>query len=126
MLLFPTPTRTTNQNPPCRPSFSIIPSSKWDSSFCCPTFSFKYSITSLYNDPKLSERLVRAFRKTLGAERVHEVDAVMGGEDFSRYGRAGVPIFMYRLGVVAQSRLDAYAAKGEKPPSVHSPEKRPP
>ena len=29
----------------------------------------------------------------------------MGGEDFSRYGRAGVPIFMFRLGTVETKRL---------------------
>jgi hippurate hydrolase len=45
----------------------------------------------------------------------------MGGEDFSRYGQAGVPILMYWLGAVSQDRLDAYAAAGEPPPSLHSP-----
>ena len=29
----------------------------------------------------------------------------MGGEDFSRYGQAGVPIVMYRLGAVDKERL---------------------
>ena len=45
----------------------------------------------------------------------------MGGEDFSRFGRAGIPILMYWLGAVSQERLDAYAASGEPPPSLHSP-----
>ena len=45
----------------------------------------------------------------------------MGGEDFSRYGLAGVPICMYRLGTVDQSRLDEFETKGESPPSLHSP-----
>jgi hippurate hydrolase len=45
----------------------------------------------------------------------------MGGEDFSRYGRAGVPIMMYWLGGVSQQRLDDYEQSGQQPPSLHSP-----
>jgi hippurate hydrolase len=45
----------------------------------------------------------------------------MGGEDFSQYGRAGVPICMFKLGVVTQKRLDEMAARKESPPSLHSP-----
>ncbi len=45
----------------------------------------------------------------------------MGGEDFSQYGLAGVPICMFRLGTVDQARLDAFGDKGEPPPSLHSP-----
>ena len=45
----------------------------------------------------------------------------MGGEDFSRYGRAGVPILMYRLGVVDARRLQRYKQLGQLPPSLHSP-----
>ena len=44
----------------------------------------------------------------------------MGGEDFGRYGLAGVPICMYRLGAVNQERLDGFAAKKIPPPSLHS------
>ena len=45
----------------------------------------------------------------------------MGGEDFGRYGLAGVPICMFRLGAVNQKRLDEYAAQKVPPPSLHSP-----
>ena len=45
----------------------------------------------------------------------------MGGEDFGRYGLAGVPICMFRLGTVDQSRLDEFKEKGQSPPSLHSP-----
>ena len=48
-------------------------------------------------------------------------EQTMGGEDFSHFGRAGIPILMYWLGAVSQERLDAYAASGEPPPSLHSP-----
>jgi hippurate hydrolase len=45
----------------------------------------------------------------------------MGGEDFSQYGLAGVPICMFRLGAVNQKRLDEYASQKIPPPSLHSP-----
>ena len=51
-----------------------------------------------------------------------EAKPSMGGEDFSEYGLAGVPICMFRLGAVDQARLDEFAArKDEPPPSLHSP-----
>ena len=60
------------------------------------------------------------FQKTIGADNVIEEDPSMGGEDFSRYGRAGVPILMYWLGTVAQNRLDRFESLGVPPPSLHS------
>ena len=44
----------------------------------------------------------------------------MGGEDFSQYGIAGVPILMYSLGSVNQDRLNRYEDLGVPPPSLHS------
>jgi metal-dependent amidase/aminoacylase/carboxypeptidase family protein len=46
---------------------------------------------------------------------------MMGGEDFSRYGRAGVPIFMYFLGTQEPERVAEAAREGARPlPSLHS------
>ena len=45
----------------------------------------------------------------------------MGGEDFSQYGLAGVPIFMWRLGAVSPDRLAGWKKEGKTPPSLHSP-----
>ena len=59
-------------------------------------------------------------RAALGEDNVHDDEPVMGGEDFSRYGRAGVPILMIRLGSVAERRLRRYARAGEVPPPLHS------
>ncbi|RKZ68527.1 MAG: amidohydrolase, partial [Gammaproteobacteria bacterium] len=75
---------------------------------------------SLYNDPILSARLRPVFQRLVGVENVEISNPTMGGEDFSRYGRAGIPILMYWLGAVSQERLDAYQAAGETPPSLHS------
>jgi len=44
----------------------------------------------------------------------------MGGEDFSRFGQTGVPIFLYRLGSIDPKRMDEFVKKGVKPPSLHS------
>ena len=73
---------------------------------------------ALFNDEALVARVVPVFERVLGKENVLEVDPVMGGEDFSRYGRAGVPIFLFRLGSVDAERLAGYTSKGEPPPSL--------
>jgi hippurate hydrolase len=75
---------------------------------------------ALFNDPALVERIVPVFERVLGKENVVEVEPVMGGEDFSRYGLAGVPIFLFRLGSVELARLEKYTGDGNSPPSLHS------
>ena len=77
-----------------------------------------------YNDPALVERVVGVFNDTLGEERVVEVQPVMGGEDFSRYGLQDhkVPIFMFRVGVVDPAKYREYQAAGRPLPSLHSSE----
>jgi len=85
-----------------------------------PVVKISEGTPSLSNDAKLAARLSGLFRKTLGAENVEQSEPSMGGEDFSRYGRAGVPILMYRLGSVEAQRLDRYRQLGQHPPSLHS------
>ena len=77
-----------------------------------------------YNDPDLVERVVGVFNDTLGEERVVEVQPVMGGEDFSRYGLQDhkVPIFMFRVGAVDPAKYREYQAAGRPLPSLHSSE----
>jgi hippurate hydrolase len=76
---------------------------------------------ALLNEPKLTRRTVELFKQLLGPEKVHERPPLMGGEDFSRYGRAGVPIFMYLLGTISPERMAEAAREGGKPlPSLHS------
>jgi hippurate hydrolase len=77
---------------------------------------------SLFNDPALTARVVESLKSTLGPSNVDEGEPSMGGEDFSRYGLAGVPICMFRLGAVKQARLDEFGSKGLTPPSLHSPQ----
>lgn len=86
-----------------------------------PLVTIEKGTPSLFNDPRLSGRLRPVFKDLIGVENVETSKPTMGGEDFSRYGKAGVPILMYWLGAVSQKRLNAYAASGEEPPSLHSP-----
>jgi hippurate hydrolase len=75
---------------------------------------------ALVNDSGLTRKTVALFKDVLGADRVHERPPVMGGEDFGRYGREKVPIFLYFLGTMPPEQV-AEAAKGGRPlPSLHS------
>jgi amidohydrolase len=76
---------------------------------------------SLWNDEPLAKRLVPVFQKLLGEKHVVLSEPSMGGEDFSQYGRAGVPIMMYGLGAVDGQRLERFKQLGQLPPSLHSP-----
>ncbi len=87
-----------------------------------PTVTFSQGTPAVINDELLVNRVVPEFVKVLDDARVVEVGRVMGAEDFSLYGRAGVPIFMYRLGAVAPERLQKFREAGLPPPSLHSAE----
>ncbi|MBV9121894.1 MAG: amidohydrolase [Planctomycetes bacterium] len=79
------------------------------------------STPALVNDKELTQRTVALFKEVLGPDKVHERPPVMGGEDFSRYGRAGVPIFMYFLGSVSPERVaESRKEGGPVLPSLHS------
>lgn len=86
-----------------------------------PTIDISEGTPALHNDPELTNRVAGTLKKLLGDKNVVEGDPVMGGEDFGRYGLAGVPICMFRLGSVSQKRLDEFAAGGAPPLSLHSP-----
>lgn len=85
-----------------------------------PTIEITDGTPALYNNDELVARIVPVFREVLGEDNVVQSDQSMGGEDFSRYGLAGVPIFMYRLGSVLPERLAGYERVEESPPSLHS------
>ena len=57
----------------------------------------------------------------LGTDKVLQRPLIMGGEDFGRFGRAGVPIFMYFLGTSPPDKVAEAAREGARPlPSMHS------
>ncbi|HXG10717.1 MAG TPA: amidohydrolase [Gemmataceae bacterium] len=75
---------------------------------------------ALVNDPTLTRKTVAVFREVLGADKVHERPPAMGGEDFSRYGREGIPVFMYWLGTADPERVADAERSGRPLPSLHS------
>jgi hippurate hydrolase len=76
---------------------------------------------ALLNDSALTRKTVALFKEALGADKVLERPPLLGGEDFSRYGREGVPVFLYFLGTIAPERVAEAAKEGAKPlPSLHS------
>ncbi|MFL5391976.1 MAG: amidohydrolase [Myxococcales bacterium] len=85
-----------------------------------PEVKVSEGTAATYNDPALTKRLADALRAQLGAERVQEKAPVMGGEDFSAYGRAGVPATLLWIGAAEPKAFAAAKAKGEALPSLHS------
>jgi hippurate hydrolase len=76
---------------------------------------------ALVNDSTLTRKTVGLLKEVLGPDKVLERAPLMGGEDFGRYGRAGVPIFMYFLGTIDPERVAAAEKPDGKPlPSMHS------
>ncbi len=76
---------------------------------------------ALVNDAEMTKRFVRLFRGALGPDRVLERGMSMGGEDFSRFHRAGLKTFYWHLGSVAPERYEEAHSGGKPLPSTHSP-----
>jgi amidohydrolase len=86
-----------------------------------PKVVFSDGTPAMFNDEKLAARLREVFIRVLGADNVDNPAPEMGGEDFSMYGKAGVPILMFRLGTIEPRRLARMKELGQSPPSLHSP-----
>jgi hippurate hydrolase len=81
------------------------------------------------NDPALTAAVAAALRRAFGADRVREVLPETASEDFSEYGRAGVPSVIFRLGATDPRVLEESRTSGKPLPSLHSalfaPDRRP-
>jgi hippurate hydrolase len=75
-----------------------------------------------HNDEALAGRIAAALRRDLGEARVVAQRPIMAAEDFSLYGRAGVPAVMMWLGATAPERLERARAGGAPVPPLHSPQ----
>jgi amidohydrolase len=75
-----------------------------------------------FNDPALTRRLAAVFRSWFGDAQVRQVKAVMGGEDFSEYGRTQdrIPICLFWLGAVKPEWVAESGKTGKALPSLHS------
>jgi hippurate hydrolase len=85
-----------------------------------PIMEISESIPLVFNDAKLVERLLPAFRRALGDGNVVPSELATVSEDFGLYSEGGVPIFMFRLGSVEPKRLAGLKRGGMQPPSLHS------
>jgi hippurate hydrolase len=85
-----------------------------------PLMALTEGTPATYNDPDLMKRVVPAVARVLGPQNVREGTPTMGGEDFSEYGRAGVPAVMLWIGTVEPTRFQAAQKAGETLPSLHS------
>jgi amidohydrolase len=75
-----------------------------------------------YNDPALTRRLAAAFKGWFGDAKVRQAKPVMGGEDFSEYGRTQdkIPICLFWLGAVTPESVAESEKTGKPLPSLHS------
>jgi amidohydrolase len=75
---------------------------------------------ALYNTVDVAKKTSNVFRATLGTDKVIQQEPLMGGEDFARYLREGVPGFFFFLGTLPPDRVTAMK-QGKAPPiSLHS------
>jgi hippurate hydrolase len=85
-----------------------------------PLIAVERGPSATFNDPALTKRLAAALGPLLGAASVVEGKARMGAEDFSEYGRAGVPAAILWVGAADPAKLAAAEKSGAPMPSLHS------
>ena len=76
-----------------------------------------------YNDPELTARVMGVIAREIGEENVVQNTPVMGGEDFSQYGRTNedIPSLIYWLGAVDPETYAEAQDSALSLPSLHSP-----
>ena len=76
---------------------------------------------ALSNDIPLTQRLRKVWEHKLGKDFVSMREQMMWGEDFSRYGKAGIPSCMFFLGTADKKKYEASLInKNASLPSLHS------
>lgn len=78
---------------------------------------------STFNTPEFTEEMAAYLKTSFGEKRVVQMPPVMGGEDFSRFGREDKSIksLIVWVGGVPQAEYDAAKKEGRTLPSLHSP-----
>jgi len=79
-----------------------------------PRLSLQGYTPALYNDPKLTRKIARRFRRTFGRSKVIEMPVLTASEDFSCFGltEPRIPLCFFGLGLADPQR---------EMPSLHSP-----
>jgi hippurate hydrolase len=78
------------------------------------------SVSAVYNDPALTQRLAAALEPVLGKDNVVHAASIMASDDFAEYSRAGVPSVLLNLGAVNPAKYEAAQKSGEILPGLHS------
>ena len=78
---------------------------------------------ALYNDPEFSRKVLSFISKEIGDKNVSEISAVMGGEDFARYGRQDpkIPSLLFWLGGTSKEDWKKFQNDEIELVSIHSP-----
>ena len=78
---------------------------------------------STFNTPEFTEEMAAFLKTSFGDKRVVQMPPVMGGEDFSRFGREdkNIKSLIVWVGGVPQAEYDAAKKEGRTLPSLHSP-----
>ena len=78
---------------------------------------------STFNTPEFTEEMAAFLKTSFGDDRVVQMPPVMGGEDFSRFGREdkNIKSLIVWVGGVPQAEYDAAKKEGRTLPSLHSP-----
>ena len=78
---------------------------------------------STYNDPDLSTTAAAAIAEAIGEDNITTMTPVMGGEDFSQYGRTDekIPGLIYWIGAVEPEKWQRAQDGPLGLPSLHSP-----
>jgi hippurate hydrolase len=78
---------------------------------------------SLFNNADLADKAMTAVAGAIGEDNVKEVPPVMGGEDFSQFGRTeeNIPGLLFWIGAVDPERYEASKDSSLPLPSLHSP-----
>jgi len=77
-------------------------------------------VSAVYNDPKVTQRIVSVLEGVLGKDNVVQGAPIMASDDFAEYGRAGVPAVMLSLGAVNPAKFEVAEKSGEALPGPHS------
>ncbi len=81
----------------------------------------KQAATALFNDPKVTQQLAAALRRSLGEANVIAGEPIMGSEDFGAFARAaGTPSVLLWVGAAEPAALANAKASGTFLPNVHS------
>jgi len=77
---------------------------------------------AVINDAALVGRIEPVLKAALGSEQVQRLPPITPSEDFSEFGRVGVPQMLFLVGVYDPKDVEAARQPGGKPlPVNHSP-----